>query len=74
MSLAVVNKWKANNNTPVRVSKEDFDKYREVQNSGQFNMLDMGAEEATGLSHRTYLTCIQFYKELTKIHGPYGAD
>lgn len=71
MSLTVSNMCKAKDNSTTKVTREEFDQYRKVQYEGMYNMLDMGAERATGLSSKKYLTCIQFYAELTKLHGEY---
>ena len=46
------------------ISKEVFNRYLDVQKSGQFNMFDVRARQAAGLSKEQFLTIIDNYDEL----------
>lgn len=46
-----------------KITKEDFCKYLQVQRSGKYNMLDLQAEKAVGISHKKYMNIIQNYVE-----------
>ena len=47
------------------ISKEAFNRYLDVQKSGQFNMFDVRAREAADLTKEQILIIIDNYDELT---------
>lgn len=47
-----------------KVTKEEFMKYKKVQESGDFNMFDPNACAMTGLAKSTYIECIRNYDSL----------
>ena len=47
----------------MKASKEQFKAYREVQDSGQFNMFTPDAILSTGLDKETYFDIIKHYSE-----------
>ena len=47
----------------VKVTKEVFMKYYDVQMGGAYNMLDPRARELTGLDKETYLDIIKNYSK-----------
>ena len=53
----------------MEVTKNDFLRYKAVQASGQFNMFESRAREATGLDKGTYLTIIKEYNESEDKYG-----
>jgi len=57
----------------VEVTLEQFNRYREVQENGAFNMLDPRAKEMTGLSKSVYMECISRYGELIEKYPLNGA-
>ena len=46
------------------ITKEMFKEYKDVQESGQFNMLDPRAREDTSLDRRQWYSIISNYNEL----------
>ena len=48
------------------ITKEMFDSYKKVQNSGVYNMFTPDAVLATGLDKKTYFTIIENYEELSE--------
>ena len=50
----------------VKVSKEEFQRYVDVQKSGEYNMFSPQAREATGLTKEKFLHIISHYEELSK--------
>ena len=52
----------------INISKEEWDEYRDVQDSGMFNMFDPQARAMTSLSKDKWLYIIKNYNELTLIH------
>ena len=48
----------------MKVSKEQFQEYRDVQDSGAFNMFDPQAREMTTLNKDEWIHIIQNYSEL----------
>ena len=48
----------------LKVSAEQFEEYREVQESGMYNMFDPQAREMTDLSKSKWVTIIKNYSEL----------
>ena len=48
----------------MEVTKEQFESYKAVQDSGQFNMFDRRARALTGLDKGIYLTIIKEYDKL----------
>ncbi len=48
----------------MKVNKEQFQEYREVQDSGMFNMFTPEAREMTSLSKDEWLYIIKHYSEL----------
>jgi len=53
----------------VQITKEDFLEYKEVQESGEFNMFDPRAREETSLSKDQWLRIIKEYKKLDEAWG-----
>jgi len=53
----------------VQITKEDFLEYKEVQESGEFNMFDPRAREMTSLSKDQWLRIIKEYKKLDEAWG-----
>ena len=54
-----------NKNLIDTISKEAFNRYLDVQKSGQFNMFDVRAREAADLTKEQFLIIIDNYDELT---------
>ena len=52
----------------INVSKEEWEEYRDVQDSGMFNMFAPQARAMTSLSKDKWLYIIKNYNELTLIH------
>ena len=50
----------------VKVSKEEFQRYVDVQKSGEYNMFSPQARESTGLTKEKFLHIISHYGELSK--------
>ena len=50
----------------VKVSKEEFQRYVDVQKSGEYNMFSPQARESTGLTKEKFLHIISHYEELSK--------
>ena len=50
----------------MKASKEQFQAYRRVQNSGDFNMFTPDAILSTGLDKETYFDIIKNYSEYKK--------
>jgi len=48
------------------VSKEQFLRYKQVQEEGRYNMFDPRAQQLTGLSREVYLAIIDGYGKLEK--------
>ena len=48
----------------MKVSKEQFQEYRQVQSSGMFNMFDPQAREMTSLDRDEWIYIISNYAEL----------
>ena len=53
----------------VQITKEDFLEYKEVQESGEFNMFDPRAREMTSLSKDQWLRIIKEYNKLDEAWG-----
>ena len=53
----------------VQITKKDFLEYKEVQESGEFNMLDPRAREMTSLSKDQWLRIIKEYNKLDEAWG-----
>jgi len=53
----------------VQITKEDFLEYKEVQESGEFNMFDPRSREMTSLSKDQWLRIIKEYKKLDEAWG-----
>ena len=53
----------------VQITKEDFLEYKEVQESGEFNMFDPRAREMTSLSKDQWFRIIKEYKKLDEAWG-----
>tara|TARA_Y100000593_G_scaffold76470_1_gene141345 strand:- start:407 stop:613 length:207 start_codon:yes stop_codon:yes gene_type:complete len=49
---------------PEHITLDEFNAFREVQESGEYNMFDPQARLETGLSEKTYLTIIRNYDGL----------
>jgi len=50
----------------MKVSKEQFQEYRQVQDSGMFNMFTPEAREMTDLSKDEWIYILKHYSELKK--------
>ena len=50
------------------ITKNEWDEYKSVQDSGMFNMFTPQAREMTSLSKNKWLYIIKNYNELTLIH------
>ena len=48
----------------MKVSKEQFQQYRDVQDSGMFNMFDPQAQDMTSLNKEEWIYIIKNYSEL----------
>ena len=48
----------------MKVSKEQFQEYRQVQSSGMFNMFDPQAREMTSLDRDEWIYILKNYAEL----------
>ena len=48
----------------LKVSAEQFEEYRDIQESGMFNMFDPQARMMTSLDKKEWLYIIQNYEEL----------
>ena len=48
----------------MKVSKEQFQEYRQVQDSGMFNMFDPQAREMTSLDRDEWIHILKNYAEL----------
>jgi len=53
----------------LEITREQFEGYKEVQSSGQYNMFDPNARMLTGLDKNTYLSIMKNYDELSKKYG-----
>jgi len=53
----------------VQITKEDFLEYKEVQESGEFNMFDPRARQMTSLSRDQWVRIIKEYKKLDEAWG-----
>ena len=51
-----------------KVSQEQFEEYREVQKSGEYNMFDPRAQDMTSLDRNEWIYIIQNYDELLKTY------
>ena len=47
------------------ITREDFEAYEEVRESGVFNMFDGRVADRAGFSKDTHISIIHFYSELT---------
>ena len=56
------------NDGELPVSKDQWDEYRSVQDSGMFNMFTPQARELTSLSKKQWLYIIENYDELSLIY------
>jgi hypothetical protein len=63
MSIMTKNKKRR---TKMKASKEQFQAYREVQDSGIYNMFSPDAILSTGLDKETYFDIIENYDEYTE--------
>ena len=52
----------------INVSKKEWDEYRDVQDSGMFNMFDPRAREMSSLDKRQWLYVMENYDELSLIY------
>ena len=52
----------------VQITKEDFLEYKEVQESGKFNVFDPRARELAGLSKEKWFEIIKQYNQLYNKH------
>ena len=50
------------------ISKDEWDEYRDIQESGLFNMYDPRARKSTSLSTEKWLYLIENYEELSLIY------
>ena len=50
----------------VQITKEDFDEYKRVQESGMFNMFDPRARDMTSLSKEQWIRIMKDYEKLNK--------
>ena len=50
----------------MKATKEQFKKYRKVQNSGAFNMFTPDAILSTGLDKETYFEIVKHYSDYKK--------
>ena len=48
----------------ITITEEQWEAYRDVQDSGLYNMFSPDARAATGLDKSTFLTIIKHYSEL----------
>jgi len=48
------------------VTKEEFEEYKKIQESGDFNMLDPRARARTSLNKHQWYNIVKNYKELEK--------
>lgn len=48
------------------ITKEEFEKYLRVQESGEYNMLDSAARARTGLPRNVYLEILRSYDKLSE--------
>jgi hypothetical protein len=62
---------KYGNDLKPQITKEQFDKFRNVQYGGKFNMYDPNARLMSGLDQSTYFDIMKKYEELQKLYGPY---
>ena len=53
----------------LEITREQFEGYKEVQNSGRYNMFDPNARMLTELDKNTYLSIMKNYDELSKKYG-----
>jgi len=53
----------------VTVSKDDFNSFLDVRNSGDYNMYDPNARAEAGLSKETWLAIMKNFDELVKEYG-----
>jgi len=53
----------------MKITKEQFDEYKSIQESGDFNMLDPQARELSTLDNREWYYIIRNYVELSKKWG-----
>ncbi len=81
VGTAAKNKWteqetKAEGENTILITKETFDKYREVQYGGAYNMMFEWAEacDAAGMTTRSYWSIIKNYGELEKHYGEYNPN
>ena len=49
----------------MEITKEQFEDYRSIQDSGMFNMFDPNARACTDLSKNEWMTIIENYDELS---------
>ena len=52
----------------MEITKEQWDEYRDVQDSGLYNMFDPNAREMTGLSKQEWIHIMKNYSELKTKH------
>ena len=50
----------------VQITKEDFEEYKRVQESGMFNMFDPRARDMTSLSKEQWIRIMKDYEKLNK--------
>ena len=50
------------------ITRDDWDEYRTVQDSGMFNMFDPRAREMSSLDKRQWLYAMENYDELSLIY------
>lgn len=53
----------------MKITKEQFDEYKQVQDMGAYNMFDPRARELTDLSKQEWAYIIKNYEELYKNYG-----
>jgi hypothetical protein len=49
----------------MEITKEQFEEYRSIQDSGMFNMFDPNARACTDLTKNEWMTIIENYDELS---------
>ena len=53
----------------VQITKDKFQEYKRVQESGAYNMIDPRASEMTELSKAEWVTIMREYEKLNKAWG-----
>lgn len=50
----------------LKITRKQFDTYIEVRDKGQYNMIDKGAIDASGLDFDIYMTIVRNFSTLMK--------